>query len=313
MTSIIVVDKMTTPNVCVAMETVIRIILMTIMIGTVTIPMATTMTIITTIILLTTMSTIIIITMVTTVSVVQIAVMEMAMVLLPLFNRTMNVVSMVDTCGDTAISTRAGTTQPQFMATVAGIVMTLTDQQATIILLSMAVTILPTQNCNGLPFMADPPVWMMVCWERNVQNPTRLANLFSVDYTQTMPCSFHSNDHIAPVQLLFFSFFSSFYHFIPFSRSNPGRWSHVFSVNFCFFHYFVELSFKIQYLWTFLCQHRLYLWYMLCQVLPLLLELRFVLPEWLLDFLVCLQVFFVDRINVDYPHHCYAQLSTTTS
>jgi hypothetical protein len=182
------VDKMTTPNVCMAMETVIKIIiLMTIMMGTVTIPMATTITIIIMILLQIPMGTIIIITMVTTISVLQIMVMDMAMVvhtmvmtvatsvvLLSLFNRTMNVVSMVDTCGDTAISTHAGITQPQSsMETLAGVVMNLTaDKQKSVILLSMALTILPEQNCKGLYFMADHLVWMMVCLEQNVHNPT---------------------------------------------------------------------------------------------------------------------------------------------
>jgi hypothetical protein len=208
----------------------------------------------------------------------------------------MNVVSMVDTCGDTAISACAGTAQPQSLETMAGVVMNLTEQQDKTILLSMAVTILPMQNCNGLPFMADYLVWMMVCLERNVHNSTRLANLFSIDYTQTMLSSFHSNDHIAPVQLLFFSIFSFFYHSISFLRANPDRRSHVFSVNFCYFHYFVELSFKVQYLRTFLCQHRLCLWYMSCQVLPLLLEFWFVLPEQLLDF-SCLFTSFLFMTN----------------
>jgi hypothetical protein len=66
----------------------------------------------------------------------------------------------------------------------------------------MAVTILPVQNCKGLYFMADHPVWMMVCLVRHVHNPTRLANHFSVDLTQTMmsifPMTrmsiFHSDD-----------------------------------------------------------------------------------------------------------------------
>jgi hypothetical protein len=54
----------------------------------------------------------------------------------------MNVVSMVDTCGDNAVSTHKGTTIPQHMrAVLAVVVMNLTDQQDKIILLSMAVTI----------------------------------------------------------------------------------------------------------------------------------------------------------------------------
>jgi hypothetical protein len=128
----------------------------------------------------------------------------------------MKVVSMVDTCGDTAISTHEGTTQPQSMKTVADIVLNLTDQQDKIILLSMAVTILPAQNCNGLHFMADHPVWMMVCLEQNVHNPTRLANRFSVDYTQALMSTFHSDEHIAATHctcaasfLLCFFFFLS--------------------------------------------------------------------------------------------------------
>jgi hypothetical protein len=135
--------------------------------------------------------------MATVVHIVEMKVATSSMGLLLLFNRTMNVISMVDTCGDTAILTRTGTTQPQSMETVAGVVMNLTDQQDKIILLSMAVTILPMQNCNGLPFMADHLVWMMVCLEWNIHNPTRLADLFSLDYTQTMMSPFHSHDHLA--------------------------------------------------------------------------------------------------------------------
>jgi hypothetical protein len=50
-------------------------------------------------------------------------------------------------------------------------VMNLTaDKQKSVILLSMAVTILPEQSCKGLYFMADHPVWMIVCLVRHVHN-----------------------------------------------------------------------------------------------------------------------------------------------
>jgi hypothetical protein len=59
------------------------------------------------------------------------------------------------------------------MDAVAVVVMNLTaNKQKSIILLSMAVTILPAQNCKGLYFMVDHPVWMMVCLVRHVHNPT---------------------------------------------------------------------------------------------------------------------------------------------
>jgi hypothetical protein len=77
---------------------------------------------------------------------------------------------------------------------------------------------------------------------------------------------------------------------------NPDHWSHDFS---CIFEFFCLTSFECsfpvslltvingtmqqtsrkQHFQTSLCQHRLCLWYMPCQVLPLLLELRFVLPN----------------------------------
>jgi hypothetical protein len=51
--------------------------------------------------------------------------------------------------------------------------MTLTaDKHKSNIPLSMAVTILPAQNRKGFYFMADHPVWMMVCLVPHVHNPT---------------------------------------------------------------------------------------------------------------------------------------------
>jgi hypothetical protein len=60
-------------------------------------------------------------------------------------------------------STQGGTILPQYIEPVKVMVMNLTDnKQDSIILLSMAVTILPVQNCNRLHILVEHPVWMLV-------------------------------------------------------------------------------------------------------------------------------------------------------
>jgi hypothetical protein len=77
-----------------------------------------------------------------------------------LFNRMMNVISMMNNNFDaSAISPQEVTMLFESMNAVAVVVMNLTaDKQKSIILISMAVTIFPAQNCKGLYFMADHPV-----------------------------------------------------------------------------------------------------------------------------------------------------------
>jgi hypothetical protein len=61
------------------------------------------------------------------------------------------------------------------------------DKHDSIILLSMAVTFLPVQNCNGLHIMAEHPVRMLVGMVLMVHHPTQLANLLSIgDSTWTL-------------------------------------------------------------------------------------------------------------------------------
>jgi hypothetical protein len=98
---------------------------------------------------------IITITMVTIIRSMMIHRMVMTMativVLLLLFNRMMNVISTMDNFDANAISPQEVTMLFESMNAVAVMVMNLTaEKQKSIILFSMAVTILPAQNCKGL-------------------------------------------------------------------------------------------------------------------------------------------------------------------
>jgi hypothetical protein len=94
-------------------------------------------------------------------------------VLLFLFNRMTNVISMMDNFDTNAISPQEVTMLFESMNAVAVVMMNLTaDKQKSIILISMAVTILPAQNCKGLYFTVDHLVGMMVWLIRHVHNPT---------------------------------------------------------------------------------------------------------------------------------------------
>jgi hypothetical protein len=121
-------------------------------------------------------------------------------VLLFLFNRMMNVISMMDNFDTNVISTQVGTLLYPYFEQVAVMMSSAADQEHSIFLfLSMAVTILPAQNCKGLYFTAYHPVWMMVCLVRHVHNPTRLADLYiNVDNDVYFPNDedvyFHSDD-----------------------------------------------------------------------------------------------------------------------
>jgi hypothetical protein len=80
------------------------------------------------------------------------AIATIVVVLLLLFNRMMNVISMMDNFDANVISPQEVTMLFESMYAVAPVVvMNLTaDKQKSIIFLSMAVTILPARNCKGL-------------------------------------------------------------------------------------------------------------------------------------------------------------------
>jgi hypothetical protein len=102
-------------------------------------------------------------------------------VLLFLFNRMMNVIFMTDNFDANVISTQGRTIMPQYMKDMMAAMMHIdSHSRQAEKQYSSIINGSDHSSCTELQrtlFMADHPVWMMVCLVPHVHNPTRLVDL----------------------------------------------------------------------------------------------------------------------------------------